>query len=301
MPFTNGVPSKSVLSRVFSTIDKKQMADFFLRFIKQFEVQGEIIALDGKRVRGSGIHLLHAFATKQGVVLAQKHIENKVNESPSIPKILDELSISGATVTADALNCQKNIAEKVKSKNADYFLAVKVNQGSLLSDIKEHFSVAEKHLFQEEIDKGHGRLEIRKCYSSPAPKWFLEANSKWEGLKSICMLQTERHLKNKIEKQTRYYISSSLANAAHHLNLSRLHWRIENSLHWVLDVVFKEDQSTLSQQAANNMAVLRKLILNVIKKYKNDTGDKTAIKTIRKMASWSNTTTAKLLKYLVNN
>lgn len=301
MPFVNGIPSKSVLSRVFSIVDKKQMANFLLRFSSQFSVDDEIIALDGKRIRGSDIHLLNVFATKQGIVLAQKHIENKTNEIPEIPKILDELSIDGAVITADALNCQKSIAKKIQGKHADYFLAVKGNQKSLLQDIKAFFDISDKYLIHEDIDKGHGRIEVRKCCSAPVPKWLIESNSGWKGLNSICLIKSERHIKGKIEQQNKYYISSTRAEPRRHLELSRSHWGIENSLHWVLDVVFREDQSTLAERAANNMAVLRKLIINIIKKYKANTGDKTAVKTLRKMASWSNKTTAKLLRYLVNN
>jgi predicted transposase YbfD/YdcC len=222
-----------------------------------------------------------------------------VNECPAIPSVLDELAIKGSVVTADALNCQKLIAEKIREKEADYFLAVKGNQGSLLDDIKGYFLNAPKFCkFYEEADKGHGRVEHRTCWTTSDIKWLQQMHPEWKDLNSICMIESERFIRGKSEKQKRYYISSTQSDPKKHLFYSREHWQVENNLHWVLDVVFKEDQATLAEQAAHNMAVMRKLILNMIKRYKKATGEKIAIKSMRKVASWSNDAAAEILKHL---
>ena len=310
LPFNQGIPSKSVLSRVFGMIDKKVMERFLIDFAAWFQakstsindVKKEVIALDGKRIRGSGVHLLHALATQAGIVLCQVDIDNKNNESVKIPEILDKLQISGAVVTADALNCQKTIAKKIIEKEADYFLALKGNQGTLFEDAKTYFIKKEGLDFIEEINKEHGRVEIRRCWSTSNIDWLKEGHPDWVELKSICYIERERHIKDKISKEVALYISSTEAVAKNHLYYSRQHWDVENKLHWVLDVIFNEDHSTfMAHNAAQNMGIVRKLIINMIRRYKKTTGDQTAIKTVRKASSWSVKETAKVLNFMVAN
>ena len=307
-PFINGIPSKSVLSRVFGMIDKKVMEKFLIDFAAWFQSKSdvtagdEVVALDGKRIRGSNVHLLHAMATQSGIILCQIDIDNKKNESTKIPEILDDLQINGAVVTADALNCQKPIAEKIIEKGANYFLALKQNQRALFEDAKTYFVNKTSLDFVEEVNKEHGRIEIRRCWSTSNIKWLQEGHNDWPALKSICYIERERFLRDKSSTEVALYISSTDAIAKNHLYYSRQHWAIENKLHWVLDVVFNEDRSSLiAKNAAQNMAIVRKLIINMIKRYKQATGDKTAIRTVRKASSWSVKETAKVLEFMVVN
>lgn len=223
------------------------------------------------------------------------HLGFKLNQF-LLPKI------SSAVITADALNCQKTIAKKIIKKEADYFLALKGNQGTLFEDAKTYFINKEGLDFIEEINKEHGRLEIRRCWSTSNIDWLKEGHSDWVELKSICYIERERHIKDKISKEVALYISSTDAVAKNHLYYSRQHWDVENKLHLVLDVIFNEDHSTfMDHNAAQNMGIVRKLILNMIRRYKKTTGDQTAIKTVRKASSWSVKETAKVLNFMVAN
>jgi predicted transposase YbfD/YdcC len=179
-PYNNGIPSKSLLSRVMGAIDKKQMEQFLIEFAAWFYTidSKEIIAVDGKKIKGSDIHLLHVLATKCGIVLAQIDINNKHNESTAIPDILERLNIAGAVVTADALNCQKAIAEKIIAKGADYFLSLKGNQGTLFSETKSYFEDKKKYDYAEDINKEHGRIEVRRCWSTDDIDWLKEGLNK---------------------------------------------------------------------------------------------------------------------------
>ncbi len=293
-PYEHGIPSKSLLSRVFGSIDKRSMEKFLIEFAAWFYKNDdeEIIALDGKRIRGSGVHLLHALATKCGIVLAQIDINNKTNESTAIPAVLELLNIEGAVVTADALNCQKSIAQTIIDKGGNYFLSLKGNQGTLFTEAQSYFV---------DRTKEHGRIEVRKCWSTDDIEWLILGHSGWKNLKSICCIERERCIKGVSRIETAFYISSTKASASKHLNYSRQHWGVE-SMHWVLDLVFNEDRSTISaKNAAQNMAIVRKLVLNMIKRYKAATGDQTAIKTMRKVSSWSSAEAAKVLSFMATN
>lgn len=303
LPFEKGIPSKSVLSRVFGLIENKKMEKFLMDFTAWFtkhqSLQKEIVALDGKRIKGSKVHMLHVFATRLGIVLAQVNIENKINESIAVPEILEDLDIKGSVITTDALNYQKAIAEKARTKQADYFLALKENQGMLLEDVKSYFIDRKGLDYYEEADKGHSRVELRRCWSTDKIQWLKEGHSAWKDLKSVSCIERERQIRGDTQRETVFYISSTSASARNHLLYSREHWVIENKLHWVLDVVFNEDSSTLDpRNAAQNMAVVRKLVINMIRRYKAATGDKIAIKTARKAASWSKTRASKILEFV---
>lgn len=300
-PYANGIPSKSVLSRIFGIIDKKAMESILLEFAAYFyqKHDEEIIALDGKRIKGSSVHLLHALSTRLGIVLAQVDIDNKINESVEIPKMLEKLDISDAVITADALNCQKAIAEKIRDKGAHYFLALKGNQGTLLEDVKSYFLDKGKLSYFEDINKEHGRLERRSCWTTDKIDWLKKEHPNWRDINSISCIERERNIKGETSREQVFYISSTDAVVNKHLQYSREHWAIENKLHWVLDVVFKEDQSTFrAGNAAQNMAIIRKLAINIIKRYKETTGDKRGVKMMRKISSWSSNSTEELLKFI---
>jgi predicted transposase YbfD/YdcC len=182
------------------------------------------------------------------------------------------------------MGCQKEIAKKIIDKKADYFLGLKGNQGTLEDEAIYLFEKKASFNFHEEYDKGHGRVEIRKCWSTNAPSWFKKQG--WQDLNSISMIESERIIKGKSSFEQRIYISSLPADAKQHLNYSRQHWLIENGVHWVLDVTFKEDYSQI-KNAAENMSVIRKIILNLIKIYKEKTSSKSSLKGLRMMAGWS--------------
>jgi predicted transposase YbfD/YdcC len=214
-------------------------------------------------------------------------VGEKTNEIPEIPKLLDDLNIEGAVISIDAMGCQKDIATKIIDKKANYFLALKGNQSTLESEALHLFKQKENvksFSFYEEYDKGHGRVEIRKCWSVVAPDWF--KNQGWQELKSISMIESERVIKGESSIEQRIYISSLEADAKQHFNYARQHWLVENSVHWVLDVTFKEDYSQI-KNAAENMSVIRKIIINLIKIYKEKIQSKSSLRTLRMMAGWS--------------
>jgi predicted transposase YbfD/YdcC len=216
--------------------------------------------------------------------------------------MLEKLNIEGSVVTADALNCQKPIAEKIRDKGAHYFLALKRNQGTLFEDAQSYFLGREKLTCFEDIHKGHGRLEVRRCWSVDDIEWLKKEHFGWKDLKSICYIERERHIKGVVSKEIALYITSTEAIASKHLHYSRQHWAVENKLHWVLDVVFNEDQSVhRAKNSAQNMAIIRKLVLNMIRRYKLATGDETAIKTMRKVSSWSPKSAGEVLKFMMAN
>lgn len=192
------------------------LIEFAAWFVRRNGMQNEIIALDGKRVRGSNIHLLHVLATRCGIVLAQIDIDNKNNESIEISNVLDQLDITGAVVTAHTLNCQKPIAKKIREKGADYFLSLKGNQGSLFEEAQNYFVNKKPLDCVEEIDKAHGCLEIRRCWSTSDIEWLTEGHSEWRDLKSICCIERERHIKGNISQETAFYISSTEAMPGEH-------------------------------------------------------------------------------------
>jgi predicted transposase YbfD/YdcC len=296
---------------VFSLLNKKYLERWLLSWTSGYleELKNELIAIDGKALKGASrggkregtLYLLNAFATGQGLLIGHHAIAQKTNEITAIPKLLDELSIEGAIVSIDAIGCQKNIAEKVIDKKADYFLALKGNQGGLFADVVTFFegtikSAENKLFFAETVDKGHGRLEIRRCWSSNDIQWLSERNPGWEKLSSICMVESERHIKGEIERERRYYISSRNEDAKQLLSYSRRHWAIENNLHWVLDVQLNEDAAQIrANNAAENMGVVRKIVFNLIKHYQKKFKDPTAISSLRMASGWNDNIAASIL------
>lgn len=296
---SNGVPVDDTLARIISRINPEQLQSCFIAWMKAIETEtnGKVIAIDGKTLRHSfdkkkkksAIHMVSAFATKNGIVLGQTKTEEKSNEITAIPALLQLLDIKGGIVTIDAMGCQKEIAKKIISKEADYVLAVKDNQKNLHEDIQAFFQTAKAYDFHgvnydyfEEINKGHGRIETRRYWLSDMLDTVGD-NEKWAGMKTIGMVESERDIQGEISKEIRYFIASLKCDARVFGHAVREHWRIENSLHWVLDVSFREDESRIRRDnSSENMAVFRHVAMNGLRK---DTSTKKSLKAKRYKAT----------------
>jgi predicted transposase YbfD/YdcC len=281
-------PSHDTFGDVFAVLDAETFEQCFARWVAQvFQVtEGQIVAIDGKTVRRShdraigkdAVHMVNAWAQHNGIVLGQVKTDQKSNEITAIPKLLELLNVSGCIVTIDAMGCQKKIAKAIRNKGADYFLSVKGNQEHLHQMLKTWFDHGEKVQFRgmncthkRTVNKGHGRIEIRDCWAISDPLAFqsLQKNEGWIDVGSIVKIVRERRVGDKIQADTAYHISSLPNDAELLLTCSRSHWAVENSLHWVLDVIFKEDESRIrTGNAPQNFAILRQIALNILK---NDT------------------------------
>jgi predicted transposase YbfD/YdcC len=281
----NGIPSHDTFRRVFSLLDARAFQERFMSWVETtFGVKREqVIAVDGKSVRGSRdeangkgcLHLVSAWATASGLVMGQRKVVVGENEIVAIPALLEQLFLKGCIVTIDAIGCQKEIAQQIVDQQADYVLALKANQERLYQDVVEWFEWAQQrdfrdiaHDYHETVNKGHGRIEIRRCWALHDPHAFemLGYHERWPKLNSIIMVQRERRSRDKVQTETAYFISSLPADARRLLAAIRSHWRIENSLHWSLDVTFHEDDARLRVgDGAENFAVLRRLALNLLK------------------------------------
>ena len=301
LPF--GIPSHDTFNPFFSALEPNEFESCFLDWIKDIYIHtdGEIVSIDGKTICGSrkpgnksAVHIVSAWADKNQLILGQIKVDDKSNEITAIPKLLNALLLEGSIVTIDAMGCQKNIAKKIISKNADYVLAVKENQKDLFDDIQDSFRILPSADKNEDIDYGHGRIETRKC-SIIQDLSLIESSDKWNGLVSIVRVERLRHFKatGKEESETNYYISS-LDKAELIQKCVRKHWGIENKVHWILDVAFKEDHSRKrNQNAAQNYSCLNRIALNLLKK---DQSIKRGIKGKRLNAAWNNDYLLNLLK-----
>lgn len=307
LPFENGTPSDDTLRRFFRAIDSQQFQRLFVEWIKAWlnpEVANKVIAIDGKTLRGShdgsqsAIHLVSAFASEAGIVLGQVKTSEKSNEMTAIPELLDWLDVRGAIVTIDAMGCQKSITKKIVDKGGDYFIALKGNQESLHDDVKLHFEhptleAKAKMLFDETVDKGHGRVEVRRCRLSNDIDWLKQRHPASEKLNCIVVIDSERHIGESVSKESRYFIGSKTVTAQEALAAVRLHWGIENQLHWVLDMSFGEDQSRIRQKnAPTNVAIIRHAALNMIRQAKTK---RISVRMMRKSAGWDNSVLANIL------
>lgn len=275
-PFKNGIPSHDVLGSVFSSLDSAQFAECFINWISSIAKisKGEVIAIDGKKIRGSydsnekksAIHMVSAFASENKLCLGQVETADKSNEITAIPKLLDLIVTNGSIITIDAMGCQKDIAEKIIDKKSDYILAVKENQKELLEQTEKMFSGNFNVQKDENVDVGHGRAEIRICHVVSDLKFF-DVKDDWKGLKTIIKIESECYIKStgKVSNETRYYISSLKPDAKKINQAIRSHWSIENNLHWTLDVVFGEDASRKRKNnSAANFTILTKIAMALI-------------------------------------
>lgn len=301
----NGIPSHDTFGDVFAAIDTEAFSQCFSRWVADLSslTSGEVIAIDGKTLRRSldrasnksAIHMVSAWAQQAGLVLGQVKVDAKSNEITAIPKLLKLLDLEGAIVTIDAMGCQKEIAGQIVERQGDYVLSLKGNQGCLHEDVKTWF---ESSLAPEagsvDFDKGHGRIETRTVCVSNEINWLKERHPQWPGLRSILAVTSKREWQNRIETETRYFISSLDGQNPEQLGKAvRAHWAVENSLHWVLDVAFDEDRSRARVgNSAANFAIIRHLALNMIK---NEKSTKVGVKTKRAKAGWDNDYLLKLL------
>lgn len=305
----NGIPSHDTFGRVFSVLSPEVFEARFREWVASVrEVCGEdIIAIDGKSLRRSHcrkkglgpLHMVSAWSAANGLVLAQQATEAKSNEITAIPKVLEMLELKGCIVTIDAMGCQKAIVKDIVAQGGDYALALKGNQSTLAQAVEELFIDADAADYAgwsmdsyETIDRGHGRVEMRRYVTLTAVDKIPQA-ADWEKLNMVGMVQSERHVKDKTTAETRFYIGSIGGDAQRFAWAARNHWGIENGLHWCLDIAFREDESRIrDRQAANNLAVMRHIALNLLKK---DTTIQGGIKTKRLVAGWDEDSLANLL------
>lgn len=299
----NGIPSHDTFGRVFARLNAEQFQQCFLEWIQAVSevTRGQVIAIDGKVLRGScnrllgkaGIDMVSAWATANRLVLGQVKVDDKSNEITAIPKLLHVLEIAGCIVTIDAIGCQLDIAQAIVDQDADYVLVVKKNQGHLYEDIQGLFDAAQEakfkdvpHDYHKTTDKAHGRLEIRECWTiaDAALVSYLRNRAGWRNLRTIVKVVAERRMNGETTIETRYFISSLDGDARHMLKVVRGHWGIENSLHWVLDIGFDEDhQRVRKDNGPANFAVLRHIALNLLKQERTV---KAGIKAKRLKAGW---------------
>lgn len=294
VPLANGIPSHDTLGRVFAMIDPDEFGQCFQRWVSGLagSVGGEVVSIDGKTLRGShdqysgkeAIHMVSAWAGSSRIVLGQVKTEAKSNEITAIPSLLSMLVLAGCIVTIDAMGCQREIVTQIRERKADYMIAVKANQPTLLQGIVRSFDLLKPDLVGEEVDCGHGRVETRRCEAITDLRW-VENRDDWKDLAAVVRITRTRHLKleGKTTTETAYYIASFKENPGRLNNAARMHWGVENSLHWVLDVVFSEDGARNRDGDSDyNMAIIRRIALNMVKA---DDTKKASIKIKRQTAA----------------
>ncbi len=300
----NGIPSHDTFGRVFAALNPVEFESSFMEWVQAINqlTQGQVIAIDGKQLRGShdsragknAIYMVSAWATENQLVLGQRKVDDKSNEITAIPKLLKLLEVKGCIVTVDAIGTQTKIAKTITEQGGDYILAVKENQGHLYEDIHDLFADNQQfnyegipHSYAKIVNKDHGRIEIRQCWTISDPEYLANIRdlNRWEGIRTLVMILSERRIEDEIEIQDRYFISSLESNAEKILRAKRSYWGIENRLHWVLDIAFNEDRSRVRKDnAPQNFAVLRHMALNLLKQEKTAKG---GIKAKRLQCGWN--------------
>lgn len=298
----NGIPSHDTIARVFALLEPTQLQDCFVSWVKSIaELSlGEVVSIDGKSARhsydrGAGkgaIHMVSAWASENQLVLGQVKVADKSNEITAIPKLLNLLDVQGCIVTIDAMGTQTDIAKQIIDQGADYVLSLKGNQRHLHEDVEQLFDWAHKtdfkdieHEAHQTIDKGHGRVEIRRYWLLDQVE-HLENAEHWKGLKRVGMVEAERRIDGQPSTlEQRYYLVSLDGGIEQFAHAARSHWGIENKLHWSLDVGFGEDSSRIRKgHASENMTVMRKIALNLLAR-ETSQGSK---KAKRLRAGWNN-------------
>ncbi len=276
----NGIPSHDTFGRVFAAIDAEEFGTAFRRWVNHVVpalARDEVVSIDGKtsrrsgKVNGTPLHLVSAFAANANVVLGQRATAEKSNEKTAIPELLATLALEGCIVTIDAMGTQPTIAQAIRDRGAEYILSVKDNQPTLADSMRDFFAAflaapaRTPHQFDEVVEKDHGRLEVRRCYAFDQLD-CLHAPERWPDLSSFAVITSERTIQGKTTVEHRFYISSLPPDAVRLNRAVRLHWRVENSLHWCMDVAFGDDQMRVrSGNAAHNFAVVRHFALNLIR------------------------------------
>ena len=305
----NGIPSHDTFERMFARLRPEQLQQCFLNWVQAvFNISdGQLINLDGKTLRGSYerggkqgmIHMVSAWASHNRLVLGQRKVNEKSNEITAIPELLQVLNLNGAVVSIDAMGCQTQIAAQIVAQQGDYVLALKGNQGDLHQDVQQLFAHAHsqnfrgiEHDFYETQEQGHGRQEIRRYWVMGKTEYLIGAE-KWAKLTTIGCVESQRQVGDKITSELRYYLLSLPLEATQFAAAVRGHWSIENQLHWILDVGFREDQSRTTQgYSSENLAVIRHLAVNLLSQEQSAKGGTRAK---RLKAGWNDHYLTKIL------
>jgi predicted transposase YbfD/YdcC len=306
-PFRDGTPSHDHLGDIFATLDAESFQRCFVAWVTALiGTPAEVIAIDGKTSRRSyqkkggkdALHMVSAFAARQRLVLGQVKVADKSNEIIAIPRLLEMVAIEGAVVTIDAMGCQRDIAQKILDKKADYVLALKGNQGTLREDVEVFVAEQKANGFKDTkitraatVDGDHGRIETRITTVIDGLAWLQERHA-WPGLKSLVMVESTREIGDRVEQETRFYITS-LAVPAHCLGpIVRSHWAVENSLHWVMDMIFRDDECRVrTDHAPANFTTVKHMAHNLIRKAPG----KDSLRLRRKLAAWDDHFLASLI------
>lgn len=281
VPLENGIPSHDTIGRVLAALNPVKFQACFTRWMAALcpSLDGEIVAMDGKTARGSrdencglpAIHMVSAFVCRHGITLGQVKTDEKSNEITALPELIDTLELKGATVTVDALHCQKSTAQAIVDKGAQYVFGLKGNQGTLHAQVKALFDVTEWQNYRTFADwghaaenAGHGRMEGRRCIALSCPD---DAPfDGWPGMKSVVMVESMRQTASQVAAETRYFVSSLPPDAKRLAQAIRSHWEIENRLHWCLDVTFGEDACRVRKDhAPENLNIMRKIAINLLR------------------------------------
>lgn len=305
--FTDGTPSHDQPGDTFAVLDAAQFQRCFIAWVCALTgLSADVIAIDGKALRRShqksgakaAIHMISAWSCRQNLMLGQAKVADKSNEITAVPVLLDLLTIKGATITIDAMGCQREIAAKIIEKEAGYVLALKGNQGSLRDDVELFFVKQKARKFgdtvvnrHQTIEKSHGRIETRITTAIGDIGW-LKARHKWPGLETIVMIESRREIANKTERECRFYIASLPPNAQRLAETARSHWSIENGLHWGMDMVFRDDECRIRKHnAPANFATVKHMASNLLRR----TPGKDSLRVKRKIAAWDDNFLASLI------
>ena len=307
-PFRDGTPPHDRIGDIFASLEAEPFQRCFVAWMAAVTgIPAGVIAIDGKTVRRSGrkrddqapIHMVSAFAARQRLVLGQVKVAEKSNEITAIPKLLSMLAIEGAIVTIDAMGCQRDIAQKILDKKADYVLALKGNQGSLRADVELFAAEQKARSFADTtitrdttVDGDHGRIETRTTTVIHDVAWIQERHD-WPGLEAVVMVESRREINEKIESETRFYLTSLVMVAALMGPVVRSHWAVENSLHWVMDMVFRDDECRVrTEHAPANFTTIKHMAHNLLR----TANSKDSLRLRRKVAAWDDDFLAALIK-----
>lgn len=306
-PFRDGTPAHDHLGDIFATLDAKEFQRCFVAWVAALTgAPAEVIAIDGKTLRRSyqkkgakePIHMVSAFAVRQRLVLGQVKVAEKSNEIVAIPALLAMMAIEGAVVTIDAMGCQREIAAQILNKKADYVLALKGNQGTLRKDVEVFAAEQKANGFKdtkvsrhETVDGDHGRIETR-AYTAIHDVAWLQERHHWPGLKGVVMVESTREIGDKVERETRFYITSLVLLANQLGPIIRSHWAVENSLHWVMDMIFRDDECRIrTEHAPANFTTIKHMAHNLIRRAPG----KDSLRLKRKVAAWDDDFLASLV------